>query len=634
MISTLKIGPRLLTMIAVQFAILLTIGAIVVAILKFSVDGAHSLSDRVSQQAKLIALSEGLRSDLVSTVHALNVGTTTWGEAKDSLEFANADFEAGWADFVATLANEPDEKELVDDVLTPHVTGIRDAFTRLEPIIEAQSRARLSLFVSDDLDHLVSPLLNALVASTSLQQIDAAASVEAAAARGERFLYLTSAVIAIGALLMSLLGFAIYRSIVRPLRRITTTVEEVSDGNFAARSGLRGGDELGMLARTFDGLLDDRVEVLARAQEENEQLNSSVISLLEAVSVLSQRDLRVRVPVTEDIIGPVADSLNLLTGETAKVLKGVRRVSDDVAKASGEVKAQSDKVLGVASEEQERIQRTAAELGQAAQQMTEIASLAQDCAKSADRAINSTQNAMETVTSTVAGINGIRDTIREAEKRIKRLGERSQEVSGVVELINTIAERTHILALNASMHAASAGEAGRGFAVVADEVQRLAENAREATSQIATLVRNIQVETADTVATMNGVISKVVEGSDLAEQAGQRMRDTRNNTADLVAMVQRIASGSESQAEVSVELEKRAQEIQRSTEETSRQLEEQAAHTVNLVDQSRQLMEAVNVFVLPDEGEEETEGEAATGWETDVATTVTVFPSDSVKAVG
>ena len=203
------------------------------------------------------------------------------------------------------------------------------------------------------------------------------------------------------------------------------------------------------------------------------------------------------------------------------------------------------------------------------------------------------------MTSTVNGINSTRDTIRETEKRIKRLGERSQEISGVVNLINTIAERTHILALNASMHAASAGEAGRGFAGVADEVQRLAENAREATSQIATLVNNIQIETADTVNAMNTAISQVVEGSRLAEQAGDQMTRTQETTAELVAAVQQIASRSQEQARISSNLLDSTQQIQDSTRQTSQQLQEQTVQTTNLVEYAKGLLNSVRVFRLP-----------------------------------
>ena len=201
---------------------------------------------------------------------------------------------------------------------------------------------------------------------------------------------------------------------------------------------------------------------------------------------------------------------------------------------------------------------------------------------------------------TVDGINSIRETIRETEKRIKRLGERSQEISSVVSLINSIAERTHILALNASMHAASAGEAGRGFAVVADEVQRLAENAREATAQISSLVNNIQTETSEAVTTMNSAISEVVSGTQLAGQAGEQMQGTLKRTNQLVEMVQQIASSSKQQAKTTNIITDRAKAIKENTEKTNSELLEQSKNADKLVNYSTQLVQAVGVFTLPD----------------------------------
>ncbi|MFZ1324474.1 MAG: methyl-accepting chemotaxis protein, partial [Candidatus Contendobacter sp.] len=260
---------------------------------------------------------------------------------------------------------------------------------------------------------------------------------------------------------------------------------------------------------------------------------------------------------------------------------------------------QSDNVIAVANEERQEVERAAVDLAAAAQDMNHIADLARACNLTAEEAIETTRKALATVVNTVDGITSTRDTIRETEKRIKRLGERSQEISGVVSLINTIAERTHILALNASMHAASAGEAGRGFAVVADEVQRLAENAREATAQITTLVSSIQVETADTVNAMNQAITQVVEGSRMAEQAGDQMKKTQQTTSDLVASVQEIATRSQAQAQVSNALLDRAQQIQRSTVQTGQQLLEQNQYTTNLVGYAKELVDAVRVFKLP-----------------------------------
>ncbi len=385
----------------------------------------------------------------------------------------------------------------------------------------------------------------------------------------------------------------------RPLGHLTDVVRKLAAGDNEARAKLATRDEIGELARAFDSMMDDRVATQRAIQAENEQLNNSVLALLQAVAQLGKKDLTVKVPVAEDVTGAVGDALNMLTSETAKVLTQVTDLATDVSSASMLVKQQSDTVAAVADSEREEVEHATAELGAAATSMKRIAELAQACNAAADNAIKTTQNALTTVTATVGGISGIRDTIRETEKRIKRLGERSQEISGVVSLINTIAERTHILALNASMHAASAGEAGRGFAVVADEVQRLAENARQATAQIATLVNNIQIETADTVNTMNATISQVVDGSSLAEQAGEQMKRTQETTARLVASVQEIAESSQAQARISSQLLERAGEIRKSTEQTTAQLREQSEQTVNLVEYAKGLMGAVRVFKLP-----------------------------------
>jgi methyl-accepting chemotaxis protein len=318
-----------------------------------------------------------------------------------------------------------------------------------------------------------------------------------------------------------------------------------------------------------------------------------------SVAQLAQKDLTIRAEVAEDVTGPLADALNLLATEIAKVMARVVQIAEEVAQASQQVQSQSGVVIDVAAEEKREVERAAAELSAASTAMAGISKLAASCNDAAEKAIKNTDKAQETVLDTIQGINAIRDTIRETEKRIKRLGERSQEIGGVVNLINDIAERTHILALNASMHAASAGEAGRGFAVVANEVQKLAENSREATSKISELVNNIQVETADTVTTMNNAISQVVKGTELAQQAGDEMRQTRDTTADLVQLVQTISANSTNQSEVSRRLLDRAKQIQKSTEDTYDQLQDQGVQTQLLVNLSELLVASVSVFTLP-----------------------------------
>ncbi|MDD2723173.1 MAG: methyl-accepting chemotaxis protein [Methylovulum sp.] len=403
------------------------------------------------------------------------------------------------------------------------------------------------------------------------------------------FLFVVGAVIA----------FYVSRSITVPVKHLVSVMRKLSEGDSSVRSNLGNLDEIGVMGRQFDALVDQREMISVTIQKENENLNNSIIELLYAVAKLSQRDLTAKATVAEDVTGPVADALNLLANEMAKVLNRVVQIAHDVADVSGQVQTQAATVINLAADEKQDVEQAALELNEASVAMKDIAKLAFSCNEAAQKAIENTNKAQESVIDTVQGITTIRDTIRETEKRIKRLGERSQEIGGVVNLINEISERTHILALNASMHAASAGEAGRGFAVVANEVQKLAENSREATSKIAALVNNIQVETADTVITMNDAISQVVRGTDLAQQAGNEMRETRDTTSELVQLVKRIAESSTTQSETSLRLVERAQQIQKSTNQTYDQLQEQGRQTDLLVDLSNNLVSSVGVFTLP-----------------------------------
>ncbi|MDG4596078.1 MAG: methyl-accepting chemotaxis protein [Candidatus Contendobacter sp.] len=551
----------------------------------------------VTEQASLGRLGEILRADVLAMVNNVARGTATWERGSTTLPAAKTSFQNSWRAYLDSLS-AGDRAQWETTFKTP-MDSVNDVFAELEKLLAARDRGQLNLFIGNDLDVLINPFFKTLQASTAQAEEHAAQNTKAARNTINVFTVAIAVMVLLGFVITFGLGTATYRAIVNPLNQIMATVKQIGEGNYESRTNLTGGDELSELGQAFDQVLGERVSTLVQAEQENEQLNDSIINLLQAVSQLSQRDLTVKVPVTEDVTGPVADALNLLTAETAVVLQGVTQISEQVATASDTVKTQADTVIAVAENERQAVEQTAADLTAAAETMRQIADLAQTCNAAAETAIKTTQTALQTVTSTVSGINSTRDTIRETEKRIKRLGERSQEISGVVNLINTIAERTHILALNASMHAASAGEAGRGFAVVAGEVQRLAENAREATSQIATLVSNIQIETADTVNAMNAAISQVVDGSRLAEQAGDQMKRTQETTAELVAAVQQIASRSQEQARVSSELLNRAQQIQESTRQTSQQLQEQTIQTTNLVEYARGLLDSVRVFRLP-----------------------------------
>ncbi len=598
MLNKLKIGTRLVLLIAAQSIVLVVIGVTALMGLNFSSNTTASLNTSVIEQVKLNQLNENVRNDFLGTINRLSVGKISWQEASDDLLAAKNLFVNNWDEY-----KEEKSRAEVDDInasLGDEYQAVVEAFSFLEGLVAKKDRGAYMRFVDTDLPKHVTPFLVELNERVSGQELTSEQLFEQSLKTSKTVLMVSAIIIVLGLLAAGLLGYLIYLGITRSIRNISNTVEEVAKGNYYARTETGGTDELAKLGNAFNKLLEDKVSTLVQTEKDNEQLNESVITLLEAVSKLSRRDLTVKVPVTEDVTGPVADALNQFTSETSRVLQGVRRISEEVAKVSAMVKSQSDNVISVAFDESKEVQETANELATAVGAMNNIADLAQACDAAAEKAITTTHTALETVTGTIDGINEIRGTIHETEKRIKRLGERSQEISRAINLINSISERTHILALNASMHAASAGEAGKSFAVVADEVQRLAENARDATGQISTLVSNIQVDTADTVTTMNEVITQVVNGTKLAEEAGSQMKKTQESTATLVESVRQIATTSQDQVRLGSDLQSRAVQIQASTQKTSQQLHEQTNQTNRLVECAKGLLNAVNVFSLPD----------------------------------
>jgi methyl-accepting chemotaxis protein len=432
-----------------------------------------------------------------------------------------------------------------------------------------------------------------------MAEIDEAEAVASVAVLRSRILIVT-----VGALLLAG-AFSVYiairltRSINRPLLKLHATVQEVAKGNLEARSRLVSRDEIGELADAFDALLDEKVTELARAAAENDQLNESVIKIMQSVSKLAMRDLTERVPVTTDVTGAVSDAINLMATETSKALKRVTAISSEVAHATAQVRERTDEAQRVAQNSGSQAGAASTELETAARAIREIAGLADNANRNAQQAIGATKDAMEIVRSTVDGISLSREQIRETEKRVKRLGERAQEISSVVGIINQIAERTSVLALNASMQAVAAGDAGRGFAVVADEVKRLAENARQATQQIASLVGAIQADTSEATQSMNVTIGQIVDISKLAERAGSQMGSTRTATENLVRSVESISSSSDAQAKVSETLLLRARQLVDASNRTLGELGRQQEETVALSESAKQLLDTVGIFRLP-----------------------------------
>lgn len=415
---------------------------------------------------------------------------------------------------------------------------------------------------------------------------------------------------AVGALTALLLGLGLYialrRTVIQPIDRAVGIASAIAAGQLDTPIDASAQDETGQLMRSLDsmqGQLRARIQAEQRsaesAQHENEQLNRSVMNIMGAVAELAQKRLDVKVPVSEDVTGALSDAINLLSHSTAGALGQVQRASAQVSSAAQSIRLRTEQVNGLARVAADQAGAATSEIQQTASALRGMGNDASGANAQAERALKATGDAMELVRATVDGISASRDQIRETEKRVKRLAERSQEITIAVNIIGQIAERTSVLALNASMQAVAAGEAGRGFAVVADEVKRLAENARQATQQIGGLVNAIQADTSDAIQTMNATIAQVVDISKLAETAGGQMKETRAATEQLAGAVRSIAGATLSQGESAQTLLARAADLQRASQRTIEELDAQRREAELLAGSAQTLVRTVGEFRLP-----------------------------------
>lgn len=334
--------------------------------------------------------------------------------------------------------------------------------------------------------------------------------------------------------------------------------------------------------------------------EQNEQNQQAILRLLDELSSLADGNLTVHATVTDDITGAIADSINYAIGALRDLVATVNNSSILVDAAAKQTEAASQHLVQ-ASETQTKHATAASEsIGQVVSAIEEVSGNAERCSDVAHHSVDVAHKGGEAVRRTIDGMNTIRETIQDTSKRIKRLGESSQEIGNIVALIEEIAEQTNILALNASIEASRAGEAGRGFAVVADEVQKLAERSSNATKQIEVLVSTIQSDTNEAVVAMERSTTDVVGGSLLAENAGAALVEIEQVSHQIASLVQNISTSSKGQIEVVARI---ASNITVLREISSKALE-YTASTLSAISKLSQLAselrKTVSGFVLPD----------------------------------
>jgi len=403
-----------------------------------------------------------------------------------------------------------------------------------------------------------------------------------------------------------------------PLRLGLQTLQ----GDLSSRSGLGGGQFIALLLSAlfalacgaglaYVQLLDSRqrqslaesqrvaAETLEQdAKRVNDANQAAILRLMNELQTVAEGDLTQEATVTEDITGAIADSVNYTVEELRSLVGNVQATATRVAQTTSRVESTSTELLAASNQQLREIRETGQSVVDMAQRINQVSGQAQESAAVARVSLKAAESGLLAVQDAIGGMNAIRDQIQETSKRIKRLGESSQEIGEITELISDITEQTNVLALNAAIQAASAGEAGRGFSVVAEEVQRLAERSADATRQIAALVKAIQTDTQDAVGAMERSTQGVVEGAKLSDNAGTALSEIDRVSRRLAELIEQISTATSREADSANEVAENIQHIFAVTEQTGEGTRSTAEQVRELSIMAEELRQSVARFKI------------------------------------
>jgi twitching motility protein PilJ len=401
----------------------------------------------------------------------------------------------------------------------------------------------------------------------------------------------------ISVLLGVFIAIRLSRGLTNQVNHIMGLLDEIGMGNFKARTEVVSNDELGVMATTLNAMLDN-ITVLIQSQEERDTIQESIMKLLEEISALSDGDFTARAEVTEDMTGAIADSFNAMADQFSDIIRKVKIATESVDITSGDVTRQT---MGLAEKNIEQVKGVTAAVEAIEEMVESIREVADNALQSASVSKRSRLNAQEgalAVNETSKAMVEIREQINETARSIKRLGESSLEIGNIVQIIDDIADRTSILALNASIQAAMAGDAGHGFAVVADEVQRLADSSSNSTKQIELLIKSIQTEIKDVTNRIDESIGKVVQGTKLADGAHDKLQEIEDVSNQLAQLIEAITSATTSQVKMSETISSTMESVGEVSRESSLSSQDTATSMNVLSRTARDLRSAVEVFKI------------------------------------
>jgi twitching motility protein PilJ len=410
---------------------------------------------------------------------------------------------------------------------------------------------------------------------------------------------LQMAIVMVALAVAAFMVLSISRGIAKQTNAISRLFAEISAGNLNARASVFSNDELGQIAQELNFMLDDILQLI-ESREEKERIQANIVKLLDEVSGVAAGDLTRDAEVTSDVTGAIADSFNYMLAELRQIIASVQSTTAAVTGSATEVQHTASQLAYGSKAQSQALVDASAAIADMAKSIQQVSQSAGRAAHIAERALEDAKGGAATVGRTINGMNAIRGRVQETSKRIKRLGESSQEIGEIVRLIGDIADRTSILALNASIQASTAGEAGKGFAVVAEEVERLAVRAAESAKKISAIIKSVQSDTTEAVAAMEETTREVVNGSQLANEAGQRLRDIEGVSQQIAELIAQISDASRKQAAGSEEVSRNVTGISQFTQQTASGAQLTEASTRKLADLALELNASISRFKLPE----------------------------------